>query len=105
MLRTSEKTDKQHLGADMRVNSDRDKETGNCNAVRNFLYQTTGGSKSRVGEVLTAVVVDDNADCKIGRNDSSLADEERLIVVARLTHLSNDIEELQSVTYPAGRSD
>lgn len=94
VLRASQETDEQHLGADVGVDCHRDEQAGKGDSVSDLLDHDTGRAEGRVGEVLSAVVVDDNADGEVGSDDESLAAEQGLVVVPGLSHLANNVEEL-----------
>jgi hypothetical protein len=95
VLRSSEEANKEHLGTDVRVDGDRDEQTRQSDTICNLLDHDTGRSQSWVGEVLSAVVVDDDADGEVGGSDDRLASVQGLVVVLRSSHLSNDVEELR----------
>ena len=94
MLGASQEPDEQHLSADMGVDRDGDEQTRKSDSVGDLLDHDTSGSESGVGEVLSAVVVDNDADGEVGSDDSSLAAEQGLVVVPGLSHLANNVEEL-----------
>jgi hypothetical protein len=56
----------------------------------------TGRSQGRVGEILSAVVVDDDSNGQIGGSNDGLTDVERPVVELWLPHLANDVEECWS---------
>lgn len=49
-------------------------------------------SQGRIGEVLTAVVVDHNADGQVSRGDDCLTDVERAVIEFGLSHFANNVE-------------
>jgi hypothetical protein len=87
-----EEPDKDHLGTDVGVDRDRDKETGQGDAIGDLLYQCARRPEGRVGEVLAAVVVDDDAGGEVGRRDDGLAGVDGPVVVLGPSHLTNDVE-------------
>lgn len=88
-----QESDENHLGTDMGVNSDGNKKSGNSNPIGDLLDHDTGRSKSRVGEVLTAVVVDDDTNSEIRSGDDGLTDVQGPVVVLRSSHFTDDVEE------------
>ena len=94
MFRSSKESDEEHLRTNMGVDRDRDKETWEGDTVGDLLDHDTCRSESWIGEVLTAEVVDDDTDGQIRSSDDRLAYVEGLVVVSRLSHFTDDVEEL-----------
>lgn len=65
-------------------------ESGQREAVTDALEEHTGGSERGRGDVLTRLEVDRDADREVERRDETLAEEDRLLVVALVPHLGRD---------------
>lgn len=72
------------------------REEGQRNSARKPNPEPTGRSQGRVGQVLSAIVVDDNADGEIRGRDDRLTDVQRSVVELGLPHLADDVEECWS---------
>jgi len=94
VLRATKESNEEHFGADVGVDGHRDEQSRKSDSVRNLFDHDTSGAERGVGEVLPAVVVDNDADGKVSSDDESLAAEQGLVVVPGLAHLADDVEEL-----------
>lgn len=65
-------------------------QSRNCKTVADFLHQDSGRSKGGRSDVVTAVVVYDDADSKVHAGCNATAECESLGVFARVCHLRDN---------------
>lgn len=76
----------------MRVDAESDEKGGDGDTVGDLLHGRASRAKSGVGDVLAAVVVDNDADDGVDDVEQAHGDAHGLLVGAGVTHLGNDTE-------------
>lgn len=79
-----------HAQTYVRVDAKSDEESGDGESVGNLLHEGTSGAEGGVGDVLAAVVVDDDADDGVDDVEDAHREAHGLLVGAGVTHLGDN---------------
>lgn len=77
----------------MNKNDSGNNQTGKSQAVSDSLDQHARRAQRRRGDVRSAIIVNNGSDRNVKRCDGSLTNSKRLVIVLRVAHFRNNVEE------------